>query len=141
MGPYMVASIGLSVTFPLLFVAGRSAKLPLVGLGVLALHVPVAVAGQQLAGLYGLALALAVSTGLAFGWMLHILGALGPTLRRLAVAVVVVVGCAAAGFVPADAVLGPAWGAVAGLALASAVIALARPPGLTFAWRYLRELA
>jgi hypothetical protein len=103
--------------------------------------VPVAVAGQELAGLYGLALALAVSTGLAFGWMLHILGALGPTLRRLVVAVVVVAGCAAAGFVAADAVLGPAWAAVVGLGLASAVIALARPPGLTFAWHYLRELA
>jgi hypothetical protein len=141
MGPYMVASIGLSVTFPLLFVARRSARLPLVGLGVLLVHVPLAIAGQQLAGLYGLALALAASTGLAFGWMLHILGALAPTLRRLAVAVAVVAGCAVAGFVPADAVLGPAWAAVVGLALASAVVAVARPPGLTFAWRYLRELA
>ena len=141
MGPYMVASIGLSVTFPLLFVAGRSSRLPLVGLCVLLAHVPIAVAGQQLAGLYGLALALAVSTGLAFAWMLHILGALEATLRRLAVAVLVVAGSAALGFVPADALLGPAWAAVAGLVLAAAFILLTRPPGLTFAWRYLRELA
>jgi len=141
MGPYMIVSIGLSVTFPLLFVAGRARRLPLVGLCVLLVHVPLAVAGQQLAGLYGLALALAVSTGLALAWMLHILGALGSTLRRLGVAVGVVAGSAALGFVPAHALLGPAWAAVVGLLVASAVIALARPPGLTFAWRYLRELA
>jgi O-antigen/teichoic acid export membrane protein len=140
LGPYMVAAIGLSVTFPLLFVAGRGAKLPLVGLGVLVAHVPLALAGQQLAGLYGLSLALAVSTGLAFAWMLHILGALGPTLRRLVVVVAVVAGCALVGFVPADAILGPAWGAVVGVAVASAALALARPAGLTFAWRYLRAL-
>ena len=73
--------------------------------------------------------------------MLNILGALGSTLRRLGVAVGVVAGSAALGFVPAHALLGPAWAAVVGLLVASAVIALARPPGLTFAWRYLRELA
>src|SRR5262245_4486200 len=109
LGPFMVASIGLSVTFPLLFVAERAARLPVVGLVVLAVHVPVAIAGQQLAGLYGLALALAVSTGLAFAWMLHILGALASTLRRVAIAVAVVAGCAVVGFVPAGALLAPAW--------------------------------
>ena len=55
MAPYMVASVALSVTFPLVFVAGRGAPLPLVGAAVLAIHVPLAFAGQALAGLDGLA--------------------------------------------------------------------------------------
>ena len=50
MAPYMVASVALSVTFPLVFVAGRGARLPLVGAAVLAIHVPLAFAGQALAG-------------------------------------------------------------------------------------------
>src|SRR4029078_3151313 len=50
MAPYMVASVALSVTFPLVFVAGRGGRLPLVGLGVLAIHVPLALAGQARVG-------------------------------------------------------------------------------------------
>jgi peptidoglycan biosynthesis protein MviN/MurJ (putative lipid II flippase) len=141
MAPYMVASVALSVTFPLVFVAGRGARLPLVGLGVLALHVPVAFAGQALFGLEGLAVALAVSTAVAFAWMLTFLQAARSTIRRLAVAVAVVAGCAVAGFVPAGALLGQAAAAVAGLALSGAVLALVRPVGLRAAWHYLRELA
>lgn len=141
LAPFMVVSVALSVTFPLMFVAERTDRLPLIALGVLCVHVPLAVLGQVVTGLWGLSIALAVSTGLAFSWMLHVLGALGPTVRRLAVAVLIVAGCAAAGFVPANALLGPAWAAVGGLALASTLLAFARPAGLTFAWRYLRELS
>jgi hypothetical protein len=141
MAPYMVASVALSVTFPLVFVAGRGARLPRVGLGVLAIHVPIAFAGQALAGLDGLAVALAVSTAAAFAWMLTFLHAARSTIRRLALAIAVVAGCAVAGFVPAGALLGPAAAAVAGLALSAAVLALARPVGLRSAWHYLRELA
>jgi hypothetical protein len=129
------------VTFPLVFVAGRGARLPLVGLAVLALHVPVAFVAQALFGLDGLAVALAVSTAVAFGWMLTFLHAARSTVRRLALAVGVVAGCAVAGFVPAAALLGEATAAVAGLALSGAVLALVRPVGLRSAWHYLRELA
>ena len=141
LAPYMVASVALSVTFPLVFVAGRGGRLPLVGLGVLAIHVPLAFAGQALAGLEGLALALAVSTGLAFAWMLALLDAVRSTLERLGLAVAVVGGCALVGFVPAAALLGPAGAAVAGLVVGAGAIALVRPSGLTSAWHYLRELA
>ena len=141
LAPYMVASLALSVTFPLVFVSGRGGRLPLVGLGVLAVHVPLAFAGQALAGLEGLALALAVSTGIAFAWMLGLLDAVRSTLERLASAVAIVGGCALVGFVPAGAVLGPAVAAVAGLALSGAALAVVRPSGLTSAWHYLRELA
>ena len=141
LAPYMVASLALSVTFPLVFVSGRGGRLPLVGLGVLAVHVPLAFAGQALAGLEGLALALAVSTGIAFAWMLGLLDAVRSTLERLVPAVAIVGGCALVGFVPAGAVLGPAGAAVAGLALSGAALAVVRPSGLTSAWHYLRELA
>ncbi len=141
LAPYMVAAVAISVTFPLVFVAGRGGRLPLVGVGVLAAHVPLAFAAQALAGLEGLALALAVSTGLAFAWMLALLDAVRSTLGPLAVAVAVVGGCVLVGFVPAGAVLGPAGAAVGGLALAGAALALVRPTGLTSAWHYLRELA
>jgi hypothetical protein len=141
MAPYMVASVALSVTFPLVFVAGRSSRLPLVGAGVLAVHVPLAFAGQAIAGLVGLALALAVSTALAFAWMLTLLHAARSTTERLAAAVAVVAGCALVGFVPAGALLGPAGAAVGGLALSIAALALLRPVGLRSAWHYLRELS
>lgn len=141
LAPYMVASVAISVTFPLVFVAGRGGRLPLIGLGVLAFHLPLAFAGQALAGLEGLAFALAVSTALAFAWMLALLDAVRSTFARLAVAVAVVGGCTLVGFVPAGALLGPAGGAVVGLALAAGALGILRPSGLTSAWHYLRELA
>ena len=112
-----------------------------VGAAVLAIHVPFAFAGQALAGLDGLALALAVSTAVAFGWMLTFLHAARSTIRRLALGDRVVAGCAIAGFVPAGALLGPAGAVVVGLVLSTAVLALVRPVGLRSAWHYLRELA
>ena len=141
MAPYMVASVALSVSFPLVFVAGRGSRLPVIGLVVLAIHVPVALAGQAVAGLDGLALALAFSTALAFAWMMTLLHAARSTTQRLAVAVAVVAGCALCGFVPAGALLGPAPAVVVGLALATGALALVRPVGLRSAWHYLRELA
>ena len=103
---------------------------------------PLAFAGQAIAGLDGLALALAVSTAVAFGWMLTLLHAARSTLRGLAVAVAVVAGCALVGFVPAGALLGTgAGGGLVGLALAAGALALVRPVGLRSAWHYLRELA
>ena len=141
LAPWMVASVAQSVTFPLVFVAGRGDRLPLVGLGVLAVHVPLAFAGQALAGLEGLALALAFSTGVAFAWMLALLDAARPTLARLGLAIALVGGCALAGFVPAAALLGPAGAAAAGLVIGAGALALVRPSGLTSAWHYLRELA
>jgi hypothetical protein len=141
MAPYMVASVALSVTFPLVFVAGRGGRLPLVGLAVLVVHVPLAFAGQAIAGLDGLALALAVSTAIAFAWMLTLLHAARSTTERLAIAVAVVAGCTLVGFVPAGALLGPAGAAAIGLVLSASALALVRPVGLRSAWHYLRELA
>ena len=137
----MVASVALSVTFPLVFVAGRGGRLPLVGLGVLAVHVPLAFAGQALAGLDGLALALAFSTALAFAWMLAFLDAARPTLTGLGLAIALVGGLRARRLRARRALLGPAGAAAAGLVLSAGALALVRPVGLTSAWHYLRELA
>jgi len=141
LAPYMVVSVALAVTFPLVFVAGLARRLPLIGLVMLGVHVPLALAGQALAGLWGLALALAVSTAIAAGWMLHLLEALGPTVRGLVGAVAAGVAVFALAVAPA-AVIGDAVAAgMLGLVLATAVVAVVRPPGLVAAWRYLRELA
>ena len=140
MAPYMVASVALSVTFPLVFVAGRGARLPLVGLGVLAVHVPLAFAGQAIAGLDGLAIALAVSTALRLPGCSR--SSTRPGRRRSAWrSPSPWWGCTLVGFVPAGALLGPAVAAVAGLALSAGALALVRPVGLRSAWHYLRELA
>jgi hypothetical protein len=103
--------------------------------------VPLAFAGQAVAGLTGLALALGISTAVALAWMLSLLHALRSTMGRLAVAVSLVAGCTLVGFVPADALLGPAGAAMLGLVVAAGALALVRPAGLTSAWHYLRELA
>jgi len=140
LAPYMVASVALSVTFPLVFVAGRSRRLPLVGAGVLAVHIPLAFAGQAIAGLEGLAIGLALTTALAFAWLLTLLHAARSTTERLANALVAVAGCALVGFVPAGALLAPAPGVVVGLVVAAGALALLRPAGLSAGWHYLRML-
>lgn len=141
MAPFMVVSVGLAVTFPLVFVAGRGSRLPLVALGVLAAHVPIAYAAQALGGLWGLCAAMAVSTALALGWLLLLLGALAPTLRELAVAVATVTALVLVSYLPPAAILGPVPAAVAGTVLGLVLLAATRPRGLREAWHYLRELA
>ena len=86
LAPWMLATIGVSVAFPLVFVAGPGRRLPLVALLVLVVHLPLAWLGDAVAGVYGLALALAVSTGVGLVAVLGLLGAIGPTLRGLALA-------------------------------------------------------
>ena len=91
----MVVSVALSVTFPLVFVAQRARRLPLVALAVLVVHVPIAFLGQAVAGLWGLSIALAVSTALALACMLVLLDALRATVGDLLRATVVVGAIAA----------------------------------------------
>jgi hypothetical protein len=141
LAPYMVVSVVLSVTFPLVFIAGLGHRLPLVALVVLAAHVPLALAGQRVAGLWGLALALAVSTALAAAWLLHLLRALAPTVRGLAGAVGAVLVVVVVAFAPVALLDHAVAAGMLGLALATALVAVARPSGLLAAWRYLRELA
>lgn len=141
LAPWMVVSVGVSVTFPIVFVAGRAAPLPLIGLTVAALHVPLAFAGQALGGLWGLSAALAVSTAVALAWMLELLSALRAALGELVVAALVVGAMAAASYGPVALLLDGVLGAVVGTALFALVVAAVRPSGLRSSWAYLRALA
>ena len=128
------------MTFPLLFVAQRAGRLPLVALVVLAAHVPLAIVGQVVAGLWGLAIALAVSTALALALMLVMLDALRATLGDLFTATVVVGATAAAIFALGAVLLDPAAAATLALVAYVAVVLAVRPRGLVRSWDYLRAL-
>jgi hypothetical protein len=140
LGAWMVVSVGVNVTFPLLFVVGRMHALPWIGVLVLALQVPLAWASAELLELDGLALALALSTLLVLVLLLRELGALRTAARGLALAALVVGGVTLAAFLPPAAVLAPVAAAVVGLVLYGALLAASRPRGLTASWAYLRAL-
>ncbi|MGZ4386682.1 MAG: hypothetical protein ACXVZO_07110 [Gaiellaceae bacterium] len=138
---WALASVAFSVTFPLMFVAERSRRLPLLALAAVLVQVPLALAGRSAAGLYGLALALALTTALVLVGLLLELGALRPTGRGLVAAALTVAALAALAFLPARFLPGSIVGAVVGLALYLILLAVIRPPGLVTAWHYLHQLA
>ena len=140
LAPWSVAAVGFSVAFPLLFVAGPGNALPLVAVGLVAVQLPLALAGQVFGGLEGLELAMAVTTLLLVAAVLHRLGALRTAARGVAVAALVLGSLTLAAFVPPGLLLGPS-AAAAGLALYAGLLAVLRPPGLVAAWRYLRALS
>jgi O-antigen/teichoic acid export membrane protein len=140
LAPFMIVSVALSVTFPLVFVAQRAGRLPLIALVVVVVHVPLAIVGRLVAGLWGLSIALAVSTAVALACMLVLLDALRATVGDLLTATAVVGAMAAVSFALCAWLLGPAAAATLALVVyAGAVIAL-RPPGLVRSWLYLRAL-
>ena len=142
LAPWAVTSVGVGVTFPLVFVQGTSVRrLPLIAIGAVVIQVPIAFAGQILAGLDGLAIALAITTGLAVAAMLDGLGALRQAAAGLGVAVLTVGVLAGGSFGIAGLALGPVLGSVVGLAGYGLLLAVVRPPGLRSAWRYLRALS
>jgi hypothetical protein len=141
LSPWMIASIGVSVAFPLAFVSRRTRALPAIAVGVLVAQVPLAWAGARLFELDGLAIALAISTFLAFATLLSQLGALVETARGFLGAAFVVALAAMAAFGIAALVLEPVPAAVLGLAVYVVVFAAVRPRGLVESVRYLRALA
>jgi hypothetical protein len=140
MSAWAVVSVGVSVTFPLVFVARGGRRLPVLALAALALHVPLAFAGQVAAGLDGLAVALAVTTALMLAGLLTGLRAVAPTVRGLGLAALTVAVLALVAFVPPWLLLGPIAAAAAGVAAYALLLAALRPPGLLASWRYLRAL-
>jgi hypothetical protein len=141
LSPWMVFAIGFSVTLPLLFVQSRTRGLVLISLAVVALHVPLAWAGQTLAGLAGLCIALAITTLVVLAVMLHRLHAALPTLSRLFRAAGGVAALAIVAFGAPALFLSPGAAATVGLALYALALGLVRPAGLRGSWRYLRSLA
>jgi hypothetical protein len=138
---WAVVTVGVSVTFPLVFVAERSRALPLVALAALAAHVPLAIAGWRLAALDGLAVALALTTGAVLVLLLRQLGAVRPAGLGLSLVAAIAAGGVALAFVPPWLLLPPVPAAAAGAILYVILFAVVRPRGLRDAWCYLRALA
>ena len=140
LGPWMIASVGVNVAFPLLFVVGRTRLLPLIAFVALAFQVLLAWLASELADLDGLALALALSTFLVLAALLWELGALRVVARGLFLAACAVGGLTLASFVPPALVLGSTAAAVAGFVFYALLVGVVRPPGLRASWTYLRAL-
>jgi hypothetical protein len=138
--PWAIAYVAFSVAYPLTFVVGHTAWLPVLGLGVVAVALPLEWAGREARGLVGLAVGLAVATSLLLVGVLVLVVANGTlrVLRELVVAALVVGGIALAAFWVAAHLL-PDWpAAVLGAALYS--VALAFVPPLRDAVAYVRAL-
>jgi hypothetical protein len=140
LAPWMVASVALTVTYPLVFVRGRARWLPLLAVAALGLQVLVEWGARAAFGLGGIAGGLGVTTAAILVVLLLALGAVAPVVRGLAVAAVVCGGLAALAFVLPRLVVGPIAAAAVGLVVYSAVLALWRPAGLRHAWAYVHTL-
>jgi hypothetical protein len=140
LAPWMVASIGVNVSFPLAFVAGRLRRLPLIGGVALLAQVALAWIGSALLDLDGLAVALTLSTLLVLTALLHELDALEPGLKGIGRAAVTLGVVTAVAFLPVYLVLGTAPAAAVGIALYATLVSVWRPPRLTQSWAYLRAL-
>jgi hypothetical protein len=137
---WIVGSVAVTVTYPLVFVRGRASYLPAVAATALGAQVLLAWAGRAAFGLAGIVAALAVSTALVLAALLVALGALGLVLRGLLTAALACGVVAAVAFAAPRIVLGPVPAAVAGIALYAAALAVWRPAGLRQAWAYLHSL-
>jgi putative peptidoglycan lipid II flippase len=140
LAPWMIASIAVTVTYPLVFVRGRGRWLPLLAFGALGVQVLVAWGAQAAFGLGGVAGALALTTALVLVALLARLGALAGVARGLLVAVAVCGGLGLLAFGLPKLVVGPYAAAIAGLVVYAAVLVAWRPPGLRQAWAYVRAL-
>jgi len=140
LAPWMVASVGVSVAFPLLFVRGRTSWLPALAVFVLGLHVVVEWVLRAALGLAGVALGMAVTTLVVLAGVAAALGAVRPVARGLAVAAAMCGGLAAVVFLAPSVVVGPVAAAALGAAAYTAVLVAAGPSGLREAWAYVRRL-
>ena len=142
LGLWMAASVGVTISFPLLFVAARERLLPAIAVAALALHVALAWAAVRAWELDGAALALTVTTLAVLVAVLALLssGVLKAAGRGLGLAALATGGLAAVAFGVLDLVLGAVLAAVLGLAVFVALLLVTRSLGLQQAWAYLRAL-
>ena len=141
LAPWMLVTVCVVAAFPLAFVVDRGHSLPLLALVVIVLQLPLAWIGDALAGVYGLAATLAISTGVGLVLLLRILGAARLVLIGLATAAAVVSGLAVVSFVPLGLLLDPGPAALCGVVLYGVALAVTRPAGLRSGWSYLRALS
>ena len=142
LGLWMAASVGVTITFPLLFVAARERRLPAVAIATLALHVLVAWLAIEAWELDGAVVALTVTTLVILVALLALLSmpVLTGVARGLGLAALATGGLALLAFGAADAVAGAVVASLAGLALFAALLVATRSLGLRDAWAYLRAL-
>jgi hypothetical protein len=141
LAPWMVVNVAFTLTFPLLFVLERSRGLVAIAVVGLAVSVPIVFVGRELAGLAGIAGALAVSTALVLAALLVAVS--GAALRRTAAELAQLalrVGALAAVTFGLASLLGGFAGAAVGLVAYAALLAALRPRGLREAWSYVRAL-
>jgi hypothetical protein len=141
LAPWIVASVAISLAFPLTFVTGRTRRLPWIGLGALALQVPLAWLGAEAIELDGLALALAFTTVLVCVALLRQLGVLADCGPGLVVAALTIGAIAAVAFAAPSLLLGSVAAALVGVVAYVALLAVIRPRGLAAGWQYLRALS
>ncbi len=140
LSPWMVASVGVNVSFPLAFVVNRLRALPLIGVAALALQLLLAWIGSELFELDGLAVALALSTLFVLVGILRELDALRAGIRGIAGAALALAAVTLVAYLPLGLVLGSVAAALAGLFVYCVLVAVWRPAGLTRSWSYLRAL-
>jgi hypothetical protein len=140
LSPWMIASVGVNVAFPLAFVADRLRPLPWIGGAALVLQVFLAWALSELFDLDGLAIALTLSTLAVLLALLRVLDALSGGVRGVLAAAATVAGFAVVAFFPPSLVLDSLAAALVGLLVYVAVVVVVRPRGLKSSWAYLRAL-
>jgi hypothetical protein len=141
LAPWMLVTVGIVAAFPLAFVVGRGRALPAAAAAVVSVQLPLAWIGDALAGVYGLAIALALSTCLGLVLVLRILGAARLALLGLGATAAVVSTLAIVSFVPPGLLLAPGIAALCGIALFVTALLVTRPAGLRSGWSYLRALS
>ncbi len=142
LSPWMLASIAVTLTFPLLFVLERPGVLVGLAVALPLVQAPLAWGMSSWFGLPGLAVSLAVTTAAALAVLMAALsrGALAAAARgigRLA-SVEVVLGILS--FAVPGLLVGGVPAAAVGLVVYTASLALARPLGLGQAWDHVRGL-
>jgi peptidoglycan biosynthesis protein MviN/MurJ (putative lipid II flippase) len=142
LSPWMVASVVLTLAFPLLFVLERPRVLIPLALIAPVAHVGLALAFRELFGLAGVVVALALST---LAIVLVLVAAL--SLRSLWIVVAGIASATAVlgilaglAFVPPALFLSGFAAAAVGLASYCVLLAALRPRGLRRAWAYLHAL-
>ena len=142
LGPWMAASIGITVTFPMLFVAGTGRRLPPLAGAALLLHIVVTWAAVTMFELDGAALAVTISTLLVLVALLRLLSprVLRESGRGLVVGTAFTGGIALIAFGTLALLLPAAAAAALGVAVFGGLLLLLRGFGLRQAWSYLRTL-
>lgn len=139
--PWMVASVAVTVAYPLVFVRGRAHWLPLLAAVALAVQVLLEWGLRAAFGLAGVAVGLGLTTGLVLLVLLLWLGAVTATVRGIALAALTCGALAVIAYGVPRLVVGPVAAAAVGLVAYGAVLVVWRPAALRQALGYMRDLS